>query len=353
MIRKLMLDSGAFSVWNKGFTINLDDYIWFCIGLGKGASYFVNLDVIPGVPRKKRTVTPEAIEASAQAGWDNYQSMLGAGVPKDKLIPVYHQHEKTKWLVKYLEFGSPYIGISPANDMSTQEKMGWMGTLTKHLFDGAGRPLVKTHGFAVTSYRLMRFWEWYSVDSKSWKDCGSWGSIYVPVQNGKGWDFSKAPLQVQTSPVAFHKARRDQNIASLMRTPNVRRNLLDWLDYCDVKLGDYVTRKENTSYSLKPDEEYWFNKKQGIVLETKVKGVVTHFEERIKVNAIFMKRTNVALKDTVKDIYFAGAPVPDYYNLEDKLGRRLLTFNEIRTCKEGKGARRSFDDHVRLLGEQK
>jgi len=108
---KLMLDSGAFSVWSSGKKIDLDEYTKFC----KEHSNFttvVNLDVIP--PKGLR-LSKELKEACCQEGWDNYMSML-RHIPLEQLVPVFHRGEDFKWLEKYLDFGSPYIGLSPRFD---------------------------------------------------------------------------------------------------------------------------------------------------------------------------------------------------------------------------------------------
>ncbi len=85
----LLIDSsGAFSAWTQGKEINLDDYIEFCLQYIDIADAVANLDVIPGRPYKK--ITPEEYEKSAEQGWRNYEKMLAAGIPKEKLIHVFH-----------------------------------------------------------------------------------------------------------------------------------------------------------------------------------------------------------------------------------------------------------------------
>ena len=329
MIRLLMLDSGAFTVWTKGTTIDLDKYIQFCLD-HPGISYYVNLDVIPGVPNQKRTITKDSVESSCLQGWKNYRRMLDAGIPKKQIIPVYHQNDPISWLDKYLEFGSPYIGISPANDNTTPVKLRWMRGLRKYLFDGAGRPVVKTHGFAVTSYSLMKYWEWHSVDSASWKLSAAWGAIYVPRRKGGVWDYSLPPLLVAVSPMSPSIQKRQHHAASM--SPLVKRLLLDYLGECGVSLGRHVLRQENQEYSLDRDaQEVWYDKKKRVVLEPMEIGVANSLNERLKVNARFVKQANRVLP--VKHIYFAGAPIPG--KLEYKLGRRLLSFHEIGRAKNG------------------
>lgn len=158
----LIIDSGAFSVWTKGRTINIQDYIRFCkevkqVVPEKVKLHFVNLDVLPGKFGERPTI--EQREESAIAGYTNLKIMQQEGITP---IHVFHQHEDFKWL-KLIMKELPYIGISPANDVSMKEKMAWLDkvfTIT--------RDKIKTHGFAVTSHNQILTYPFYSVDSSSW-----------------------------------------------------------------------------------------------------------------------------------------------------------------------------------------
>jgi len=339
----LILDSGAFSVWASGAfskkkateknlepqKIDLEKYIQFCHDHPK-CSYFVNLDVIPGRPRDKRSMTVENVERACIEGWDNYNQMIQE-LPKDKVIPVFHQGDRFEWLDHYLNHGVKYIGISPANDKTVGEKMKWLGKVKKFIFDGAGRPLVKTHGFAVTTYHLMKYWQWYSVDSASWKLWASWGIIYVPVSTGGEFDYSKPPLIVATSPCSKKYAKRQEHILSA--SPALRERIEAYLETCGMVLGDYKIRKEAPGYKLVkgiPGEgEVWYKKDKQEVLEPLEWGVMTSFQARCVANVKFMFRAAKVLP--VKHIYFAGAPMP--YELETQMGKRLLSYHEIGKCK--------------------
>lgn len=162
---KIILDSGAFSAWNKGKKIDIDDYISFCIKNQEIIDYIVSLDVIPGAPFVK--LTEQDRRNSAIEGWRNYKKMLNAGIPADKLIHVFHQGEDFRWLEKMAN-EIPYIGISPTNDKTTFQKLVWLNECRKYITDKEGNAKVKIHGFAVTSLKLVFDFPWYSVDSSSW-----------------------------------------------------------------------------------------------------------------------------------------------------------------------------------------
>ena len=145
--KNLILDSGAFSVWSKGDTVDIDKYANFCKGvkdiLPEGINlYVVNLDVLPG--KFGERPTEQQREDSAKQGWENMLYLESKGL---KVIHVFHQHESFEWLEKMRKH-SDYIGISPANDCSMNEKMAWLDKVFSII-----RDTIKTHGFAVTSHQ--------------------------------------------------------------------------------------------------------------------------------------------------------------------------------------------------------
>lgn len=354
--RRLIIDSGAFSVWTKGTTIDLGEYIAYCEKF-PDVTYYVNLDVIPGRFGDKASLTKDAVEESCKQGWKNWKQMIQS-LPFDKVIPVFHQGDPIKWLDKYLAAGVKYIGISPANDRRTAgkghtsslriwdaatTKLQWVRSLRPYLFDGSGRPTVKTHGFAVTSYDLMKCMEWYSVDSASWKLAGAWGNVYVPAP---GKDFSVEPEQLRVSPNPRGETH-GKILKSLLnhRLPN---RLYEWLEECGVPLGSFKVVQKDEEYKLNRDrEEIWFDKQKRQVLRPVEKGVLTAVEERLRVNAEFMHRAAKALKDYVRHIYFAGAIMP--YPLEFDLGNRLLSFAHT----SGESGQRYVRKHCKLIRKHK
>ena len=174
----LIMDSGAFSAWTKKIIIDLDEYIKFSLENIEYIDYVVNLDVIPGHPGHKN-ITEQMKEESAAKGYDNYYYMLKKGIPKEKLIHVFHMGENLKWLKQMVD-EIPYIGLSPANDRRTPEKIKWLDSCMPICCDEKGMPKVKFHGFAVTALPIMLRYPWYSVDSTTWVIHGRNGSIIMP-----------------------------------------------------------------------------------------------------------------------------------------------------------------------------
>lgn len=343
MTKFLMLDSGAYSVWTQGKEIDLDAYIDF-VEQRPAITIAINLDVIPGRPNDMTSTTPASVEEACQQGWKNYRRMIKR-IPQERVLPVYHRGDDVKWLHKYLDAGASYVALSPKTDASTSEKIKWLKRLKPILFDGAGRRVVKTHGLGVTSFDVMAFWDWYSVDSTSWKLSGAWGNVYVP--RGNPYDFSQAPTNIRVSSTPKGVKRNKFAGSSSWKYICPHRNnsrLLEFLDVCGVPLGKFDTKHVATDYKLdRKAEEIWFNKRERTVLVPTEKGVITSVEERLRVNAEFMKRVNKALP--IRHIYFAGALMP--YPLEFQLGRRLLSYYHT----QSKAAAAKLDQHLDLISQ--
>jgi hypothetical protein len=178
--KNLIIDSGAFSVWSNGGTVDIDEYANFCKELKELLDprinmYVVNLDVLPG--KFGQRPTKEEREAAPIKGWENMLYLESKGL---KVIHVFHQHESFEWLNKLMKH-SDYIGVSPANDCSMLEKERWMNQVY-HILD-VKNSKIKTHGFAVTSHKQLKAYPLFSCDSSSWTAPARFGRI--PIFNEK------------------------------------------------------------------------------------------------------------------------------------------------------------------------
>lgn len=160
----LIIDSGAFSAWNKGRTIDVKEYKKFCLSLPQDC-IFINLDVIP------KTGSSEAdVEKCCMEGYENY---LYLKEDIKNIMPVYHYKDKLHWLSKYSETSS-YIGISPANDTHENIKQAFLDDVFRYI-----NPAIKTHALGYTPALGMRKYPFYSVDSISYKSADMFGNIII------------------------------------------------------------------------------------------------------------------------------------------------------------------------------
>lgn len=194
----LIVDSGAFSVWNKGKTIDIDAYVKYAhAAIVDGEKdnktvHIVNLDVIPGIPGKTkhlndalvgkhaRKINLDLIEKAAEQGFDNLKILLSNGITP---IHVFHQGEDWKWLERMLKH-TKYIGISPANDMPTASKREWINSVFEWLYKHDLIDSVDTHGFAVWVPSLLKDLPWTSCDAATWRLLAAWGGVYYPTKGG-------------------------------------------------------------------------------------------------------------------------------------------------------------------------
>ncbi len=307
-----MIDSGSFSLWTKKAKFTLDDYIAFCESFPQ-VDYYVSLDIIPGSPSQKHTPSRKEVEECCKRGWDNYLQMCRY-FPSRKVIPTFHKQDDVRWLDKYLSHGCDYIGIG---GLATTKgsRSGYLETLRKFLFDGAGRPVCRVHGFALSSFEVLNIWSWYSVDSSTWQQMATWGQIWVPRKTMGKWDFSKKPFRIAVTPASSYKGRWEYHLESMPQV--IKDQLKEYLQWQKIPLGSYQTREVEPGYELdRSKEEKWAissifspapivsGGKVGLIHSRDQVGIVSSYEERFRSNALTMREVSKVVN--VQKLYLAG-----------------------------------------------
>jgi len=162
----IFLDSGAFSVFTKGATISCEEYAEFIINHQHLIHTASNLD---------------DVSKNEQKSYDNQKQMEKLGA---KVQPVFHCREDPKWLDRYIAEGYDYVfigGMVPESSKWLKEWLDWIWA--DHLTDKDGMPLVKVHGFGLTTMPLVTRYPWYSVDSASWVMSSSFGNGQFSMLN--------------------------------------------------------------------------------------------------------------------------------------------------------------------------
>ena len=198
-----MLDSGAFSAWRRGQTILVKDYIDFATQYEDVFDSIVSLDVIPGDHGEARTA--KQVRAAIEESKQNHFEMKSAGLSP---IPVFHQDEPFDYLEWLVDQGEPYIGISPSGDRAAMS-IAWFDDVFRILTDCEGYPVVKTHGFGVTTPKILHRYPWYSVDSLAWSIKAGFGYVCIPkCVDGKP-SYAENPFSVSLSGVRAASTRSD------------------------------------------------------------------------------------------------------------------------------------------------
>ena len=105
------------------------------------------------------------------------------------------------WLYRMIDEGYDYIGISPDNGKHLAHKKDWLDKVFAEITDDSGKPIIKTHGFAVTAVDFLYDYPFYSCDSMSWVIVAAFGGVFVPKfdTNINDFDYRKPPYLVPIS----------------------------------------------------------------------------------------------------------------------------------------------------------
>lgn len=164
---QVFLDSGAFSAYTLGVSIDLPtycDYIKRNMDLWRVEDGVVMVSVLDGIGDPLQTYRNQL-----------HMEALGA-----KPLPCFHAGEDERYLEHYVR-NYEYITLGGMVGSSTKQLCIWLDRMwERYLTDGSGRPRLKVHGFGITAIPIMERYPWYSVDSSSWIQSAAFGSIITP-----------------------------------------------------------------------------------------------------------------------------------------------------------------------------
>lgn len=164
---KIFLDSGAFSAYTLGAKIHLPTYVDYIKR---------NIDIL----RVEDGVLMAAVLDGIGDPLETYRNQLSMEALGVKPMPCFHAGEDERYLEWYIQ-NYDYISLGGMVGSSTKQLMLWLDRVwDKFLVDGSGRPRLKVHGFGITSIPIMERYPWWSCDSSSWIQAGSFGSIVTP-----------------------------------------------------------------------------------------------------------------------------------------------------------------------------
>jgi hypothetical protein len=152
----VFLDSGAFSAFSQGVSINVSNYIQYIHRYKHLITVYSNLDVI----------------GSAEGTFANQKRIASEGLYP---LPVFHVGEEWSYLSTYIE-QYPYIalgGMVPY--MKPAKRKALMAWLLKCFRMAQGKAVY--HGFGCTVCDIMCALPWYSVDSSTWLTGFRYGEV--------------------------------------------------------------------------------------------------------------------------------------------------------------------------------
>jgi len=278
----LFIDSGAYSAWALSYeapedekvTIDIEEYIEFIRYFEPYIDVYANLDVI----------------GEAKGSYENWLYMRARGLNP---MPVFHAGTDLKYLTRYLE-ATDYIAlgalVGPSSGMSDTIKsldMIWGHYLT----DDDGMPLVKVHGFGLTTIRSIRRYPWYSVDSSAWCAVGRNGAIIIPKRINREWCYDEMSWKIPVSTRSPKKQERGFHYESC--SVGKRRVVDEYLEHLGYKMGKSEFTTCDPDHKLDPEQgEAWKSKELNpdgsvdmeIIIE---RGVCNDYHVRDEVNVLY------------------------------------------------------------------
>jgi len=170
--QSFVLDNGAFSVWRKGGSMDVDGYIEWCLQWYRhpGFDWALIPDVIDG--------TTEENTAMLELWPDDING-----------VPIWHFNEHIDYL-KFLANDYKCVAFGSAGDYATVGDDKWWKRATEALnaITINGKPVCKIHGLRMLNPRIFSHIPFSSADStNAAQNAGSIGRFgsYVPPLNKK------------------------------------------------------------------------------------------------------------------------------------------------------------------------
>lgn len=255
----MFVDSGAHSLYNReadtgnkrGDQASLvDKYKFF--DLKKGSDFRNFLEAYVQFIKENRHaidfyVTLDAIY-NPQRTWDITKCLREEyGL---RPVPVIHYKCPLNFVDRYLEAGYSFLGVGGLGQGVTKSAfLPWADALFNYICPDPSRmPVVRTHGFAMTSWELLLRYPWYSVDSASWLKVAIYGNIYMPHKERGKFVFTRPPYIISASAESPRRKERNKHILNL--SPKNQEILLEWLDQIQVPLGQKSASGEEIAWGI-------------------------------------------------------------------------------------------------------
>lgn len=233
----MFLDSGAFGLYakygrgkpeqdryryfkSKKFKRYVDNYAKFVLKWKDSIDYYANVDVLynPEMSWKILKYLERKYDLSP--------------------IPVIHSMTPIEWVEKHVDAGYDFIGLGGRGTGRMKELWkGWADQVFTYLCPASNDylPLVRVHGFALTSHEFITRFPWFSADSTSWVQAAAWGNIFVPAYRNKQFVFTEAPRIICVSP---DSPTLQNGTYHYLKAPRLERKILrKWLKEVNVPLG--------------------------------------------------------------------------------------------------------------------
>ena len=189
----MFIDSGAFTVWKQGKTIDIKDYIEHLKEHENNINTYANLDVI----------------GNPQGTYNNQKKMETVGLTP---IPTFHLRSDFKWLKKYLDEGYEHIALGGTVGSYRDTLEPFLDTCFSIIKDYWP---IKVHGFGINALWALKRYPFYSIDSTTWLSGGRFGDIFDGGKIGKK-SLGRLPNLEKYSRMYNYKEMAAKNIKSFL-----------------------------------------------------------------------------------------------------------------------------------------
>ncbi len=264
----LFLDCGAFTVANKGGSINIKKYHQFCKKHHKNFNIIASLDDINS--------------------WEKSLANFEKLEPIGNYMPCFHQGEPFKLLSKYLEM-SDVVALGGMVGCSGSKLSPWIKSCFKIVKEYKDKHI---HGFGLTDQKIMFSNPWTSIDSATWIRTSRMGIILIPRYKYGKVDYASPPRRIQVSDKGAHKNSQYSHIDNLS---NIERNkVLQVIDESGYEMGESKYTHNKVIFGKNKEKPQ---------IEVVIKGLCNDYSVRDLFNLCYMQKLE---KVWGSKIYLAG-----------------------------------------------
>lgn len=227
---KVFLDSGAFSAWTLGTVVDLPAYCEYI----KRNSDILRID--------GNVVMASVLDAVGDP-LGTYRNQLHMEYLGVRPLPCFHKGEDERYLQYYVQ-NYEYITLGGMVGSSVEQLRVWLDRMWDRYLAPHGKPLVRVHGFGMTSVDLMQAYPWYSIDSSSWIQMAAFGNVMWPREPVE----RSTPLKVSEKSPSKHDA--GQHITTLTKIEQ---------DYvlCQLESKGFTLERLSTVYESRAAYNLW------------------------------------------------------------------------------------------------
>lgn len=253
----IFVDSGAFSLYTQKIKkTGCKDYSFY--SLKKGSEFRAYCDAYASMIKrvgKKVIFANVDVIYNPELTWETqkyFEDQHGVNP-----VPIVHFRTPMKYVDRYLENTEPIYNLIGVGGFAWggNGTTRWLDEFFLHICkESSGyKPIIKVHGFALTSWSAIVRWPWWSVDSTTWFTTAAYGGIYLPRWTERsGWRYDCSPHVIQVSAYSGSITQLGRHYHSLTKAEKHRID--EWLHSIGTDMkqvsgqGNKQGRGEDPSY---------------------------------------------------------------------------------------------------------